>query len=262
MGASLGLNANPAPSVDPSAGESSPASGQTSPSAAPTAQGAPALTVQGQTLSAIISGSSTGYIVGHDTTIFPGGSPVTVSGVTVSISTFGSGLVINGQTSSLPTGSVGTIPAFMLNGHTLSPTIISGTPAYSLAPGESLVAGGPALTLAGSSISLAPSGSAIVVNGNTTPFSGSFVTPAPALTLNGQTFTPTTISGTPQYSIAPGKTLVPGASAATVNGSTISMAPSGSAVVVNGQTSSFPPATTGIASYIASGVGATGTGGP
>ena len=237
--------------------------------ASPALTGAPALTVGGQTIAPSVVSGTPVYSIAPGQTVTAGGSPITVGGSTISVATSGSAIVVNGATTPLSQAFSGaaapSAAGLTLNGQTYTPTTVSGTPVYSIAPGETLTPGGSALTVSGSTISLAPSGSAVVVNGQTStlPTVGAGqVTSAPALTINGQTYAPTTVSGTTEYSVAPGRTLVPGGAPITVGGTTISLSPSGTAAVINGQTSNLPPPTTGVGSYVASGVGATGTGGP
>ncbi|MCJ1227851.1 hypothetical protein MMC12_004510 [Toensbergia leucococca] len=175
-----------------------------------------ALTIGGTIITPNAAGK---YVVGSQT-LAPG-SPITLSGTTISVAASGSAIVINGVTSTLqPSPSALTIGG----------TIITPNAAGQYVVGSQTLTPGSAITVSDTTISLAASGSAIVVNGVT-----STPQPAPsALTIAGTTVTPNAAG---QYVVG-SQTLTPG-SAITVSGTTISLAPSGSAVIINGVTSNL-----------------------
>ncbi|KAI9714794.1 MAG: hypothetical protein M1820_000083 [Bogoriella megaspora] len=229
---------------------------------------APYLTLGSQLYSPIITAGRTAYSIAPDIVITAGGPATLISGSTISLASSATALVMNGITtpvSAILQGDI-SLPDLTDNGNVYTPTSISGSPAYSIGAGSVLLPGGPAITLSGSTYSLASSGTALIVNGVTSALSEHLISSADPLILNGDTYTPTFVSSTAEYSIAPGQTLIPGASALTLSGQTISLDPDASRLIINGQTStlSAPTKTTlgpGLGSYIASGfAGPTGTG--
>ena len=237
----------------------------------------PTLQVGGSTVTQAPGG---GFVLVPGQTLSPGGPAITVSGSTFSLPAGGSAIVVNGQTSTFPTtaGSTADVLTFGNQQITAQPN-----GAFILAPGTTLSPGGSALTISGTTYSLpaSPSGaahkSAIVINGQTSMLGASplangagATTGAPDLTLAGHTYTATTISGTPEYVLGPGETLIPGGKALTIGGTTVSLPPlsSGqsieSAVIINDQTSPFPTPTSastlgsssGVGNYVATGIGA------
>jgi hypothetical protein len=203
----------------------------------PLITGAPALTVNGKVIPATVVDGTTKFIVAPGKTLTPGGVLVE-GGTTYSLPVGGSGstVVVNGVTQTL-----GNTPVLSINGKSISATIVGGTTAFVLGPGQTLTPGG-SLVVSGTTISMpaTASGSVVVVNGVTSTLGKPGpVTAAPALTINGKTYSPSVVDGTTQYVLGPGTTLKPG-QAVTVSGTTFSLDPSGTALVVNGKTSSIP----------------------
>lgn len=202
--------------------------------------GVPALTVNGKVIPATVNGGKTEFVIAPGQTLTPGGQLV-VSGTTFSLpaGASGSSVVINGVTQSV--GKAPSLPVLSLNGQSISATVVGGTTAFVVAPGQTLTPGG-SLVVSGTTLSMPAtgSGSVVVVNGVTSTLGNDgSITAAPALTVNGKTFSASVVDGTTQYSLGPGTTLKPG-EAVTISGTTFSLDPSGTALVVNGKTSSIP----------------------
>jgi hypothetical protein len=203
---------------------------------APAPTAAPALTVGGQTALATMVGGSTVFVVAPGQTLTPGGSLV-VDGTTFSIpaDSQGSTILINGQASRLSNGQSALTLA---SGHPVSATVLGGSTALVLAPGQTLTPGGT-LIFEGTTYSMPANGhgSTIVVNGQTSTLGAG----QSVLTLaGGHTITATAVSGTTAYVLAPGQTLTT-EGVLTVSGTTYSMpaSASGSVIVVNGVTSTL-----------------------
>jgi len=121
----------------------------------------PVLTVNGQPITASVSGFQTSFILGPGTTLTPGGS-IIVSGTTYSLPASTSGVVvINGKTSTLGTGAITATPTLTINGQTYTPIISNGQTMYIIAPGTTLTPGG-VVTISGTRISMDSSGTALV----------------------------------------------------------------------------------------------------
>jgi hypothetical protein len=200
---------------------------------------APALRVGSQAVSATVVGGSTVFVVAPGQTL-SAGSTLVVDGTTYSMPAEGQGstLVVNGQTSILGAGqSVITVDG----GRSATAQVISGTTAYIFGPDQTLTPGG-VLIISGTTYSMptSASGSVIVVNGVTSTLApGAGITAAPALTINGVTYTHTVRDGTTEYVLNDGTTLAPG-SAVVIDGTTYSLDEQGTALIINGQTSTMP----------------------
>lgn len=173
-------------------------------------------------------GSSGEYIIAGQTLI-PGGSAILAAGTTYSLVSGTNGvIVVNGVTSTFsataaiadantgvlatPIGSSG---EFVIEGQTLGPD------------GSAIVVSGTTYSLARST---AGSSEVVVVNGVTSPLPTAAATAAAAA------------SAETEY-ILDGQTLIPGASAITISGTTISLAAAGSTVYINGIASALPTPT-------------------
>lgn len=238
-------------------------------SPAPTA--APILTVNGQTFTASVSGSSTQFILGSGTTLTPGGSLV-VSGTTISLPSAGANnggnsniIVINGHTSTLGSApvfpAVTTAPVLTLpNGQEVTAHVSGTKTSFVINNSETLTPGG-VVTIssdnAGSKTTISfpttgsGAGGVVVVNGHTSTLDAAFVTPAPVLTLNNHPVTATADSdGDAEFVFNDGaghtQTLTRGGTV-TVSGSTIAFPSTGvgSIVVINGHTSTLGHASEG-----------------
>ncbi|KAH7130263.1 hypothetical protein B0J11DRAFT_248052 [Dendryphion nanum] len=173
-------------------------------------------------------------VVGSQT-LTPGGPPITVGTVAVSLVPGGTAIVVGGTTSTIPPPPVPTVqvPPPIL---TIGSSTLTGNAAtqFFIAPGQTLTPGGTA-TVAGTIVSLAPGASFIVIGDSTQalPTPGPVVTPRPAIVVGGSTIVATSGS----TFVISGQTLVPNGQPITVDGITLSLASSG--VVVNGVTSSL-----------------------
>ena len=199
----------------------------------------PALTIGGSTYTA---NSAAQYEIASGITVAPGGPAQTVSGTTISLETSASYVTINGATLTLAASSVDeptlTPPVLTIGSSSYTANSAS---QYEIAPGITVAPGGPAQTLSGTTISLAPSASYVAVNDVTSTLSSESPVSmaAPVLTIGGSAYTANSAT---QYEIASGMTVVPGGPAATISGTTISLAPSVSYVAVNGATSTLEAA--------------------
>ncbi|MCJ1339004.1 hypothetical protein MMC09_004293 [Bachmanniomyces sp. S44760] len=211
--------------------------------------------------SIISANSASQYVVGSQTLAL-GSSIVIGSGTAttaLALQTNSNGrteIVVGTSTSLLPLGGTGgasALPALTIAGQTITANpagqfIVSG---QTLAPGSTITLGsgasatpvvlqtnsnGQTQLVVGTSTSTLPSATAALGSG------------IPALTLGGQTISENSAS---QFVIG-GTTLTPGGPAVTIGGTPVSLAPGGTAVVVGTSTEA-------LGSFIASGVGATGS---
>lgn len=123
-------------------------------------------------------------------------------------------------------------------GTTHAPLHVPATTAFAgpAGPSEALVAGGRSMTFSGDTDPLIPSGMTHVVDSYTSVIS--HITSAPSVVVFGfETLFYT--SGSSNITIS-SQTLIPGASAITVAGETVSLSSSNGAIVVNGQTTQLP----------------------
>lgn len=115
----------------------------------------------------------------------------------------------------------------------------SATPAnsqsQSVVSGQTLAPGGPALTVGSTQLSLGPSASSIVIGGNAFPLQPTATVPLP--TVAGQQIE-TASNG--NVVIAGVATLSPGANAATISGTVVSVMSNGAGLVVGGKTVALP----------------------
>lgn len=206
----------------------------------------PVLTLINQLVSATVKDGTTAFVLAPGGQTLLPGSSIVVSGTTFSIPASASGgsvVVINGMTSTLGQANPMTAAAALtIDGKTYRPEVKDGTTQYVIGPGTTLKPG-EAITVSGTTFSLpaSASGSVIVVNGVTSTLGkdGLIITAAPALTINGKTYTAEVKDGKTQYVLGPGTTLKPG-EAVTVSGTTYSLDKDGTALIVNGKTSSIP----------------------
>ncbi|KAF2177239.1 hypothetical protein K469DRAFT_697438 [Zopfia rhizophila CBS 207.26] len=207
---------------------------------APFITGPPALTINGQIIPATVRNGVTQFVVGPGQTLTPGGV-IVVGGTTYSMPDDGSGstIVVNGVTQTL--NNAFGLPVLTLNGQSLIPaTVVGGTTMWVVGPGQTLTPGG-VIVVSGTTFSMpaTASGSVVVINGVTSTLGQGPITAAPALTINGKTYSATVVDGTTQYILGPGTTLKPG-EAITIDGTTYSLDPKGTALIINGKTSSIP----------------------
>ncbi|KAF2741002.1 hypothetical protein EJ04DRAFT_547978 [Polyplosphaeria fusca] len=123
------------------------------------------VTIGSETVSA---NANSQYVI-QGQTLQPGGPAITVDGTTVSLLPSASAIVVNGQTSTLSHafGAIITTTAAPLL--TLNNNIYTANRAgfYVLAPGTTLVPGGPPATISGTVISIDPHGTAAIIQGTT-----------------------------------------------------------------------------------------------
>ncbi|OAG07121.1 uncharacterized protein CC84DRAFT_1204709 [Paraphaeosphaeria sporulosa] len=112
--------------------------------------------------------SPQGYILASQT-LLPGGAPIVVSGTTYALALGATALAINGQTTTLRPSYGALLTTVAAPPLTLFGTVYTANRAgyYALAPGTTLVPGGPAVTVSGTVISLVPEGTAAVIQGST-----------------------------------------------------------------------------------------------
>jgi len=198
----------------------------------------PALTVGDQTVSATVVGVAPVFVIGSGQTL-GAGSTLVADGTTygMPVNAQGPTIVINGQTSIL---SAGQSAITLGNGLAITAQANSGMTAYVLAPGQTLTPGG-IVTVSGTTYALPVDGlgTVVVINGVTSTIpNGAGITAAPALTVNGVTYTYAVRDGTTEYVLGKGTTLALGGTV-VIDGTTYSLDKSGTALVVNGQTSTI-----------------------
>ena len=178
----------------------------------------PAITVGGDTVTALASGS--GIVIGTQT-ILPG-SAATISGIPVSLGP--AGLVVRpdaaaaATTIALPKAVTPALPVITVGGETMT-ALASG---FAIA-GTTLRPGAGAVTVAGTPVSLGPSG--LLVIGTSTINLPAAAAP-PVITVGG-----TAVTALPSGFAIAGTTLRPGGGAVTVAGTPISLGPSGLLVI-------------------------------
>jgi hypothetical protein len=178
------------------------------------------------------------YVISSKT-LSPGGSPIEVSGTTYSLAPSATAIIVNGVTSNIPQASP--FPAY--------PAVTTAIAGF-VGPSQTLVAGGQSIVVSGTTYSLVSSGNAIVVNGHTSTLSSG----AQVIAIGSQTFTYNPSASS--VLVINGQTLVPGGSAITVSGETISLPASGTNVVV---VSAGKTTSKGLGGYIISGLAGPGT---
>lgn len=205
---------------------------------APHVTQAPVLTVDGKPVSATVVGGTTQFVLTDGQTLTPGGI-ITVDGTTFSMPTDGAGstVVVNGVTSTLNAPG---LPVITVDSQSITATVVDGTTAFVLSPSQTLTPGG-VLTVSGTTYSMpaSASGSVVVINGVTSTIGGVPITSAPALTIDGKTYSATVRDGTTEYVLGKGTTLKPG-EAITISGTIYSLDQKGTALIINGKTSSIP----------------------
>lgn len=185
----------------------------------------------------VVLGSSTftqdshsNVVIGTQTLV-PAGSPITASGIVLSLGTSASVVVINGQAFSLaqPNELSGS-PIVMSLG---SLRVIQNAASVFVFGSQTMSPGGGAITVGGNTLSLAASAAAVVVNGQTSVLlsATAVMTAAPAITIGQSTITEDTMS---RFVIG-SQTLLPGAAAITVGTDVVSLEPSADSVVINSQ---------------------------
>ncbi|KAG9682501.1 hypothetical protein KCU95_g14220, partial [Aureobasidium melanogenum] len=204
--------------------------------------------------SAVTANSNSVFVVDSQT-LQAGGSAIIVGQTTYSLATsaLSTFVVQNRVTSALvaPQGSpaIASSAEVHVTADALSPKITmdtgivtQNTASEYMVAGQTLKAGGPAVEVEGTTYSLLPSASAVVVDGVTSALSVALTSPVisvitnvvvPVITLGSSVITPNAAS---EYVIGT-QTLLPGASAIKIQGTTYSLAPSGTVLVVNGATS-------------------------
>lgn len=163
----------------------------------------------------------------------PGGPPITVSEIIVSLAPSATALIIGSSTVSLPKnasptqGQVITIAEQLLTDDTQGNYLIAG---QTIHPGD------PSINIGGTPLSLFPSATAIAVGSSTIPLLGNTVPPnRPEITVAG---TPLTANTQGAY-IFGTQTLLPGGSAIKISGTPYSLFPSATALFV-GSSTAYP----------------------
>ncbi|KAH8624160.1 hypothetical protein IG631_20899 [Alternaria alternata] len=210
----------------------------------------PVLTIGSTTLT---PNAATQFFVGPGQTLSPGGV-ATIDGTVVSLAPSASFIVIGGSTQALPESLPvpGSPPQFVIGSSTITAQVTQDrsnnpngqnnhmpSPTF-VVSGQTLAPGAPAITVSGTTLSLAAAGSVLVLNGaSSTIQSPAFpnITP-PILTVGNSVFS--ALDSSRNSFVIAGQTLVPGGSAITASGTTLSLASSASFLVVDGVTSVIP----------------------
>lgn len=192
----------------------------------------PVITIGSRTF---VPNAATQFFLAPGQTLSPGGV-ATISGTTVSLAPNADFVVLNGHTETLPPPAITPPPILLIAG--TSVTANAGT-TFSI-DGQALTPGGK-ITVDGTTVSLGTAANVLVVNGVTLTRPPVTLADFPTLTIGGQQITPIPEPGHPGLSeyVVNGKTLVPGVSALTIDGTTVSLLPSGAGVVINGATTTF-----------------------
>lgn len=223
------------PSASSSARDSQ--QGDVSPGKAPDAPEPTQHTVGTIGTAPVVIGSGSVVVVGSQT-VQPGGAPITVGGVEVSLAPSATAIIVGGSRTSIlppvlvPAPQPRPPPILTIGSSTLTPNAAT---QFFISPGQTLTPGGSA-TLDNTVISLATSANFIVVGGSTqilpTGAAPVVATNRPSVVVGGSTFT-----ANPGSSFVIGtQTLAPGQQL-TVGSTTLSLG--SSFVVINGATSTF-----------------------
>ena len=182
-----------------------------------------------------------------DPAIVSGGSELVISGTTIYMPSSGSRSGDDGSTASL-----GAAPALMTIG---SSTITANGAGDFVIAGQTLAPGGSNIVVSGTTLSLQAFGSGVVIDGATMALG----TASKVVTVGPDTMS---ANGAGDLILA-GETLVPGGTAITESGQTLSLEASATALII---ASGGSTTTQGLASLIASGLGifptSTGSGSP
>ena len=178
-------------------------------------------------------------------TLAPGGPPIIVSGSELSLAPSATALVVNGvilpQTTAMPQGlgaviaSVFHIPPPLVIG---SESITANAASQYVVGSKTIMPGAAPVVISGSTYSLAPLATLVEANDVPTPLReiggpmASAVAVAPAIAFGSMLVTANSAS---RYVIG-SQTLVPGAPAVVVSGTTVSLGPSANDVVIAGST--------------------------
>ncbi|KAL9091092.1 MAG: hypothetical protein Q9165_005019 [Trypethelium subeluteriae] len=211
--------------------------------------------VGGSALPISYAPGSAGIILPNGQTLAPGSS-IEINGVPVSLLPSENGLQVGSSSIALsgPSGSGSDASQSITVGSQVIPLSFASNGVGIILPNGQILSAGRSTNINGVPISLA-SGENFIVDGTSTI---SITAPAAeqSITLGSQTV-PISYAPNGQGIILPnGQTLHPG-QVTTISGTTVSLAPGETAVVVNGQTETLHPGafTTGVGSYIASGLG-------
>ena len=223
--------------------------------------------IGGQAVSYSKASSGSGIVLGNGETIVPGAAAATINGVPVSLAPGGSALAIGSNTvtlgssparQTLDVGGSGALQSITIGNQVIPISYAANGVGIVLSNGQTLSAG-ESTNMNGVPISLASGENFIVEGTSTIPLT------APAaeqsITLGSNTM-PISYAPDGQGIVLPnGQTLHPGQET-IISGTTVSLAPGETAVVVDGTTEILHPGafTTGIGSYVASGIGLPGTG--
>ncbi|KAI9692549.1 MAG: hypothetical protein M1822_006780 [Bathelium mastoideum] len=210
----------------------------------------PVITVGGS----VFTGQSITQVVVGGRTIQAGAPAATVDGQSVSLLSSGNAIVVDGTTRLLP------VPGAFPTTTNIAGLQVAETPGVGfVVDGKTVFPGGPGIVVKGTPISM--NNNAVFVGSSKVALTGAMATPAgagsfatsPQITINGHTYT---ANGKGQYILGPGKTLTPGGTVTMSGGAVVSLAPGNPTFyVVNGKTSSVAaPAITPAPSGIIRGV--------
>ncbi|CAK1357648.1 unnamed protein product [Cercospora beticola] len=184
----------------------------------------------------ITANSESQYIIQGET-LTPG-SRIVIAGSTISLAPNAQTLVINGQTQT-QVAAANITPAPKL---TIGSMVFTADPSSKFViEGQTLQPGGAPIVLDGgkTTVSLASNGAQIVVNGRTTDLQPNGA--AASITVGSTMYT---ANADGRY-VVDGRTLVPGGSAITVHGTTLSLGSGGRYIVVDGKTETVAQSTSG-----------------
>lgn len=184
-------------------------------------------------------GSGPNLVIGTQT-ITPGSPAVEISGTPISLAVSGTAVVAGSSTVALAAPSASNI---VINDFTFTQgpgsDLVIGT--------QTITPGSPAVMVSGTPISLAVSETALIVGSSTAPYPLTTAPPSLSSANNVVTIDGLTLTQGPNSGLLIGtQTLLPGASAITISGTTsISLSPSGNSIVIDGFNSFPVPSPTG-----------------
>ena len=179
----------------------------------------------------VYTASSSSFFVISSQTLFPSGSPLTISGTVLSLFPSATAILLAGSIVPLSPPLSTTRPAMLIAG-TATYTATTNTAGDLVIGTQTLHPGGTPLTISGTVISLFPSGTAFLIAGSTIALSPPLSTIPPTILTLGTTTDITTTDAAGDLVIGT-QTLLPG-EAVTVAGTVLSLDPAATEVVIGG----------------------------
>jgi hypothetical protein len=184
------------------------------------------------------SNAPTMVIIGTQTVTI--GQTTTINGVPVVVPTAGGGstIIVGDKTIDITPGITPAPMPVLTVGHN---TITANPQGQFVVGTQTLQRGGPIVVIDGHTLTLGPNGKIAIWNSDTQTLA-TMVGGQPAVTFGGHQVTAQVVGGTTQFVLGD-KTLAPGGSAVTIDGTTFSLPPGfqGTSIVINGATQRLSP---------------------